>query len=133
MIPSSKAAGPGDPEVPPATEEIEMSLFSRLSARSLAILAAVGVSACAVAPGPYEQQAAAASQACYQGYTDACYQAQALQPAAAAERNQAQQNAQVGTAVAAGLIGAAAGAAIVSSSRPYYGRPYYGRGYYRRW
>jgi L-amino acid N-acyltransferase YncA len=61
----------------------------------------------------------------------ACYDYQAVAPAANAEAYQQQQNAQVGTAVAAGLVGAVAGAAIVGSTRS--NRGYYrgGRGYYR--
>lgn len=102
--------------------------------RILTLLAAASVTACAVTPGPYEQQATQANIACQQGSYEACRTAAYLQPAASAERAQAQQNAQVGTAVAAGLIGVAAGAVIADAARPgYYGRPYYGRGYYRRW
>jgi hypothetical protein len=108
--------------------------------RVLAVLATASMTACAVAPGPVEQQATQANIACQQGYQQACQQAAYLAPAANAERAQNQQAANVGTAVAAGLVGVAAGAAIASSgpryySRPYYGRPYYGygRGYYRGW
>jgi hypothetical protein len=102
--------------------------------RILALLSAVSVAACTVAPGPVEQQANQAGIACQYGDQEACRQAAYLQQAAQAERAQAQQNANVGTAVAAGLVGAAAGAAIVGASGPrYYSRPtYYGRGY-RRW
>lgn len=100
--------------------------------RILAVLAAASMTACAVAPGPVEQQANQAGIACQYGNYEACRQAAYLQPAASAERAQAQQAANVGTAVAAGLVGVAAGAAIASSAGPrYYGRPYYGRGYYR--
>jgi hypothetical protein len=102
--------------------------------RLVAVVATMGLAACAVAPGPVEQQAAQASIACQQGYKQACGTAAYLEPAASAERAQAQQDANVGTAVAVGLLGAVAGAAIVSSSQPrYYGRSYYRRGYYRRW
>ncbi|MBS7813591.1 hypothetical protein [Roseococcus pinisoli] len=106
--------------------------------RILAILTTASVTACTVAPGPVEQQAMQANIACQQGYVEACQTAAYLQPAASAERAQAQQQANVGTAVAAGIVGVAAGAAIASSSRPYYGRGYYGGGYYgrpyyRRW
>lgn len=105
--------------------------------RLLALLVAAGTTACAVAPGPIEQQANQAGIACQYGNYQACQQAAYLQPAASAERAQAQQAANVGTAVAAGLVGVAAGAAIASSTGPryygrgYYGRPYYGRGYHR--
>lgn len=93
--------------------------------------------ACApVGPGPYQAQANNAAYACQQGNRQACYDYQYIAPAADAETAQAQQNAQVGTAVAAGLIGAAAGAAIIGSSgRSHYrGRGYGGprRGYYNR-
>lgn len=104
------------------------------SIRILAILAATGMTACTVAPGPMEQQANQAGIACQYGNYQACQQAAYLQPAAQAERAQNQQAANVGTAVAAGLVGVAAGAAIASTAAPrygYYGRPYYGRGYYR--
>ncbi len=104
--------------------------------RILAVLATASMTACAVAPGPVEQQANQAGVACQYGNYEACRTAAYLQPAASAERAQAQQAANVGTAVAAGLVGAAAGAAIVGASGPrYYGRPYYGygRGYYRGW
>lgn len=109
--------------------------------RLVAVLAALGVAGCVVAPGPVEQQATQASIACQQGYQQACADAAYLQPAASAERAQAQQDANVGAAVAAGIVGLAAGAAIVGSSdRHYYGRGryynrgrYYGRGHYRRW
>ncbi|WP_426960046.1 hypothetical protein [Muricoccus radiodurans] len=99
------------------------------SSRFLAILATASLTACAVAPGPVEQQATQAGVACQQGYYGACRTAAALQPAASAERARAEQNAQVGTAVAAGLVGVAAGAIIADAARPHY----YGRGYYRRW
>lgn len=101
--------------------------------RSTALLTAgtlvlAGLAACApVGPGPYQQQANYAGYACQQGNTQACYDYQALAPAANAEAAQAQQNAAVGTAVAAGVVGAVAGAAIASSSR----RSYRHRGYYR--
>ena len=103
--------------------------------RLLALLAAASATACAVAPGPLEQQANQANFACQQGHYQACQQAAYLPPASSAERAQAQQAANVGTAVAAGLVGVAAGAAIASSTGPryYYGPRYYGRGYYRRW
>jgi hypothetical protein len=102
--------------------------------RILAMLAAVSATACTVAPGPVEQQATQANIACQQGYYEACRHAAYLQPAASAEHAQAQQTANVGTALAAGLVGAAAGAAIVGASSPgYYNRGYYGRGYYRGW
>ncbi|TPG53367.1 hypothetical protein EAH89_16590 [Roseomonas nepalensis] len=87
------------------------------------------------AQGPYQQQASGAAYACQQGIQQACYDYQAYAPAANAEVYQEQQNAQVGTAVAAGLLGAVAGAAIASSGRRshYRDRGYYGprRGYYR--
>lgn len=102
--------------------------------RVLAMLAAASATACTVAPGPVEQQATQANIACQQGYYQACQQAAYLQPAASSERAQAQQTANVGTALAAGLVGVAAGAAIVGASSPgYYNRGYYGRGYYRGW
>ncbi|TCI00703.1 hypothetical protein EJV46_01280 [Roseococcus sp. SYP-B2431] len=108
------------------------------SFRVLAVAASVSMAGCAVAPGPMEQQANQANIACQQGYHEACRQAAYLQPAASAERAQNQQAANVGTAVAAGLVGVAAGAAIANSGpryygRGYYGRGYYGRGYYRGW
>jgi hypothetical protein len=124
---SSKSAGRST--APHRREEIVMPRPFRI----LAVLSAVSVAACTVAPGPVEQQATQANVACQQGYYDACRQAAYLQPAASAERAQAQQSANVGTALAAGLVGAAAGAAIVGASTPYYGRGYYGRGYYRGW
>jgi len=100
--------------------------------RILTVLAAASLAACTVAPGPMEQQATQANIACQQGYYQACQQAAYLAPAANAERAQAQQAANVGTAVAAGLVGVAAGAAIANSGPRYYGRGYYGRGYYGR-
>ena len=114
----------------------------RLVAALVALTTAV---ACApVGPGPYQQQASSAAYACQQGITQACYDYQAVAPAANAEVYQEQRNAQVGTAVAAGLVGAVAGAAIASSARrPHYRdrgyyeprRGYYGprRGYYRHY
>ena len=105
----------------------------QLSFRILAIVSAAGLAACTVAPGPVEQQANQANIACQYGNYEACRQAAYLQPAASAERAQNQQAANVGTAVAAGLVGVAAGAAIAGSTGPrYYGRGYYGRGW-RRW
>jgi len=110
---------------------------ARKGFRLLAALTALSTAAaCApVGPGPYQVQASNAAYACQQGIAQACYDYQAIAPAANAEVYQEQQNAQVGTAVAAGLLGAAAGAAIASSSRPHYrGRGYYGprRGHYHR-
>jgi Ni/Co efflux regulator RcnB len=114
--------------------------------RLIVVVAAASLAACTVAPGPVEQQATQASIACQQGYQQACTDAAYLQQAASAERAQAQPDANVGTAVAAGVVGLAAGAAIVGSSgrhyrgRSYYGRGHhyrrghhYGRGHYRRW
>jgi len=103
------------------------------------LIAASTASACAPVAGPYQVQADQAAIACQQGYREACYDYQAIAPAANAEAYQSQQDAAVGTAVAAGLLGAVAGAAIASSARPsrgYYrgGRGYdrgYGRGYRR--
>ena len=102
--------------------------FRRTGFRLAALLTAGAMAACApVGPGPYQQQANSAAQACQQGIREACYDYQNLAPAANAEAAQAQQNAAVGTAVAAGLVGAVAGAAIASSAN----RGYRGRGYYR--
>ncbi|WP_426956178.1 hypothetical protein [Muricoccus radiodurans] len=113
-----------------------MTTPGRHAIRAAAVLAMAGLAACAPVVGPYEQQAAGAAQACQQGYQQACYDYQALAPAANAEAAQNAQNAQVGTAVAAGVIGAAAGAAIVGATtrdrgyrRGYYDRP---RRYYYR-
>ncbi|WP_458095685.1 hypothetical protein [Roseomonas sp. WA12] len=112
--------------------------------RFAALLAAgsLVVAGCApvpVGPGPYQQQASNAAYACNQGIREACYDYQALAPAANAEAyqadQQAQQNAVVGTAVAAGLVGAVAGAAIAGSSsrgRSYNRGRYYHRGGYDR-
>lgn len=110
----------------------------------LALLVAAGsLAACVPAVGPYEVQANQAAVACQQGYQQACYDYQAVAPAAQAESAYNAQNAAVGSALAAGVVGAAAGAAIVGASRgpryygrgyygrPYYGRPYYGGRYYR--
>jgi hypothetical protein len=113
----------------PPPRRLGFRLTSLLTAGSLA---AIGLAACAPAPpGPYQQQAGNAAYACQQGIQQACYDYQAVAPAANAEAYQQQQNAQVGTAVAAGLVGAVAGAAIVGSTRS--NRGYYrgGRGYYR--
>ncbi|WP_424136978.1 hypothetical protein [Roseomonas chloroacetimidivorans] len=85
------------------------------------------VVSCAPVPGPYQEQANNAAYACQQGIPQACADYQALAPAANAEAYQSQQNAAVGTAVAAGLLGAVAGAAIASSGD----RGYRGRGHYR--
>ncbi|MBR0657300.1 hypothetical protein [Plastoroseomonas arctica] len=113
-----------------------MSRPSRLAT----LFAILGLAGCVVAPGPVEQQATNASIACQQGYQQACNDAAYLQQAASAERNQAQQEANVGTALAAGIVGLAAGAAIVGSSdrgyrrgRPYNRGRYYGRPAYRRY
>jgi hypothetical protein len=105
--------------------------------RLAALLVAGSVTGCAVTPGPYQQQAGSAAAACQQGIKEACYDYQALAPAANAEAAQQQQNAVVGTAVAAGLLGAVAGAAIASDNDRGYRRGYYQpryryhRGYYR--
>lgn len=114
------------------------------TSRVATLFAALGVAGCVVAPGPIEQQAGQANIACQQGDRRACNDAAYLQPAAAAERDQAQQQANVGTAVAAGVVGLVAGAAIVGSTNrgyrndgyyrgPAYGGGYYGRPGYRRW
>ncbi|MFC0385765.1 hypothetical protein [Muricoccus vinaceus] len=118
------------------------AMSARIGFRLAALLTALGTAAaCApVGPGPYQAQATNAAYACQQGITQACYDYQAVAPAANAEAYQEQQNAQVGTAVAAGLLGAVAGAAIVGSTRDrgYRGRGHYGprrgydRGYYGR-
>lgn len=110
---------------------------ARKGFRLVSLLTALSTAAaCAPAgPGPYQQQASNAAYACQQGIQQACYDYQAITQAANAEAYQDQQNAQVGTAVAAGLIGAVAGAAIIGSSRrPHYrDRGYHGprRGYHR--
>ncbi|MBP0491459.1 hypothetical protein [Roseomonas indoligenes] len=102
--------------------------FRTTALLSIGTVILAGLSACAPAgPGPYQQQANYAGYACQQGNPQACQDYQALAPAANAEAAQAQQNAVVGTAVAAGVVGAVAGAAIASSSR----RGYRNRGYYR--
>lgn len=108
---------------------------SRIALRGIALLTALGMTACAVGPGPAEQQAAYAAQACQYGDQRACYDYQALYPAVAAERQQQQaQNAAVGTAAAVGVLGLAAGAAIAASDRPHYRGYRGGYGYrYRRW
>ncbi|MCK8784667.1 hypothetical protein M0638_09760 [Roseomonas sp. NAR14] len=108
-----------------------MTRFTRLPFRSIAVLAALSVTACATGPGPYQIQANQANYACQMGDPNACYAAQGLAPLAQAEYAQQQQqnNAVVGTAVAAGALGIIAGAAIANSG-PRYG--YYGRGW-RRW
>ncbi|HEY8611185.1 MAG TPA: hypothetical protein VIL69_07835 [Roseomonas sp.] len=121
----------------PLPRRIGFRLAAMLTAGSLA-------AGCApVGPGIYQQQASNAAYACQQGIMEACQDYQALAPAANAEVYQQQQEAQVGTAVAAGLVGAIAGAAIASSTRSrrdyhgYRGRydgprgRYYHRGYYR--
>ncbi len=111
----------------------------RLPFRITAALATAAVlSGCAAVPGPYENQAASAAQACQWGNQRACYDLQALQPAVAAEQAQGQRDAQVNSALVAGLVGLAAGAAIIGASnsdRGYRGRGYdrgYNRGYYDR-
>ncbi|HEY4252556.1 MAG TPA: hypothetical protein VGM87_15190 [Roseomonas sp.] len=108
--------------------------------RFVAVLTVLAVAGCTVAPGPVEQQATQASIACQQGYQQACTDAAYLQQAASAERAQAQQDANVGVAVAAGIVGLAAGAAIVGSSDRGYRRDrhysrgrYQDRSRYRRW
>lgn len=108
---------------------MEQRTPARLARRIVAALTALPVAACAVGPGPAEQQAAYAAQACQYGDQRACYDYQALYPAVAAERQQQEaQNAAVGTAAAIGVLGLAAGAAIAASDRPHY------RGYRRgRW
>ncbi|SHI35877.1 hypothetical protein SAMN02745194_00127 [Roseomonas rosea] len=104
----------------------------RVAFRLAALLTASSLAACAPGPaGPYQQQANSAAYACQQGIAEACQDYQALAPAANAEAYQQQQNAQVGTAVAAGVVGAIAGAAIASSARSDR-RHYRGRGYYHR-
>ncbi len=111
-----------------------MSSTFRVPSHLAALVAMAALSACAPQVGPYEAQANAAATACSQGDRRACFEYQSIAPAAQAEAAQNQQNANVGTAVAAGVIGAAAGAAIVgatTSDRGYYNRPYYGRPYYR--
>ncbi|WP_376096273.1 hypothetical protein ACE7GA_04570 [Roseomonas sp. CCTCC AB2023176] len=102
----------------------------------LVAMAGLAVAACTPQVGPTQAQHSAAVQACTYGDRNACYNAQALAPAAQVEAQQNAQNAAVGTAVAAGLAGAVAGAAITSAATPryYYGpRHYYGRPYYRGW
>lgn len=101
---------------------------ARRALRLVAALTALQVGACAVGPGPAEQQAAYAAQACQMGDRQACYDYQALYPAVAAERQQQEaQNAAVGTAAAIGIVGLAAGAALASSG----GRHHYDRRDYR--
>lgn len=102
--------------------------------RGVAGLTALSLAACVVPPGPMEQQAALAAQACQAGNGYACADYQSLYPAAAAERaqNQQVQDAQVGTAVAVGALGLAAGAVIAGSSGGGHHRRYYDRPY-RRW
>ena len=106
-------------------------ILSRLSNAAVALVAAGGLAACVPAVGPYEANASQAAIACQQGDQRACYDYQALAPAAQVEASQNAQNAAVGTAVTAGVVGAVAGAAIVGATAPrYYGRPYYRRPYY---
>jgi len=108
--------------------------------RIATLFAILGLAGCVVAPGPVEQQAGQANFACQQGDQRACQDAAYLQQAASAERAQAQQDANVGTAVAAGVVGLVAGAAIIGAAsnndrgyrrgpppRRYYGRPHYRR------
>lgn len=94
----------------------------------LAIGALTSLAACAPAVGPYQMQASEAAYACQQGSPQACQDYQAIAPVANAEAYQAQQNAAVGTAVAAGAIGL--GAAIASSNNHHYHGGYHGG--YRR-
>jgi hypothetical protein len=104
----------------------------RFAFRLMALLTAGStLAACApVGSGPYQAQANNAAYACQQGIQEACYDYQNLAPAAnyEAAQQQHQNNAVVGTAVAAGVLGAVAGAAIAGSGRD---RGYRGRGYYR--
>ncbi|MBP0444200.1 hypothetical protein J8J14_05360 [Roseomonas sp. SSH11] len=107
------------------------ALHRRIAFRLAALLTAGSMAACAPVAGPYQQQASNAAYACQQGWLEACQDYQALAPAANAEAWQSQRDAQVGTALAAGVVGAIAGAAIASSGRD--DRRYYrGRGYYDR-
>lgn len=96
----------------------------------LVIGALTSLAACAPAVGPYQMQASEAAYACQQGSPQACQDYQAIAPVANAEAYQAQQNAAVGTAVAAGAIGLGVGAAIANSNNHYHGG-YHGGGYRR--
>ena len=106
----------------------------RTPSRVVAALTALSLAACAVGPGPAEQQAAYAAQACQYGDQRACYDYQALYPAVVAERQQQEaQNAAVGTAAAVGVLGLAAGAAIAASDGPRYRHHRHHHYRHRRW
>ncbi len=104
-----------------------MLLTTRRASRCTAVITALSVAACAVGPGPIELQVSQNAMICQQvGNPVACDQWRNLAPLVEGERAQraAQNNATAGV-IAAGLLGAFAGAAIgASSSRGGYHRHY---------
>ena len=76
---------------------------------SLAIALAVGLSACASGPGPIETTQRAVLAACTGGDQMACQQANHLAPQVYAEQEERKQK----DAVASGVVGVLAGAAVI--------------------
>lgn len=104
----------------------------RYAFRCVALIASLSVAACAVGPGPIEQQVSQSAGLCQQtGDATACGQWRNLAPLVEGERAQrvAQNNATAG-AIAVGLLGIAAGAAIGAASAPHH--HHYGH-HHRHW
>lgn len=96
-----------------------MPSLSSLARRGVALLVALSVGACATGPGPIETHYTLASSRCAAGAEEECKAASALYPQVLAEQQQRQaQNDQAAAAVAAGLLGVLAGAAVGAASAP---------------
>ena len=93
----------------------------RLAFRATAFLAALSVAACATGPGPAEVMFQTATINCNRGVAAECENANRLYPAVLAEQGnaQTQANAVAVGAVALGVLGILAGAAIPSRQHLY--------------